>query len=118
MNNLHNKTQTSFGTKSLLVGLMLAFAGSAYANTDFTNTDTDSVTYNYMPADALKSSIENNLRAHQIDLSSLEIDVNDKGAVNVFGDVDSKQAADTITHVIKEKQGVYALYSKLSYPIK
>lgn len=117
MNNLSNKTQTLFGTKSLFVGLMLAFASSVYANTDFTNTDTDSVTYNYIPADTLKSSIEDNLRAHQIDLSSLEIDVNDKGAVNVFGDVDSKKAADTITQLIKEKQGVYALYSELSYPI-
>lgn len=122
MNNFQ-KAQNLFATKSLLAGLILAFASSAFtssvfANTDFTSTNTDSVTYNYVPADALKSSIENNLRAQQVDLSGLEIDVNDKGIVNVIGDVDSKQAADTITHVIKEKQGVYALYSELSYPIQ
>ncbi len=111
MSNLHKKPQILFGVKSLLAGLFLVFTSSIFANTDI-----DSVTYNYMPADALKSSIQSSLSAQQVDLSGLEIDVDDKGTFNVSGDVDSKQSADTITKVIKEKQGVYMLYSKLNYP--
>ncbi len=111
MNNPHKKTQNIFSVKSLLAGLTLMFASTAFANTDI-----GTVTYDYMPADALKTSIENSLSAQQIDYSNVEINVDDKGIVSVSGDVASKEAATMISKLIKEKQGVYMLYSKLNYP--
>lgn len=111
MNNPHRKTHNTLSVKSLFAGLALVFASTAFANTDI-----DDVTYDYMPADALKASIQESLSAQQIDYSNLEIDVDDKGTVNVSGDVTSKEAAKAITKAIKEKQGVYMLYSKLNYP--
>ena len=111
MNNPHKIAQNLSGVKSLLAGLALVFASTAFAD-----VDVDGVTYDYIPADTLKASIQQSLSAQQIDYSNLEIDVDDKGTVNVSGDVPSKQAANAITKVIKEKQGVYMLYSKLNYP--
>ncbi len=111
MNNPQKIAQNISGVKSLLAGLALVFASTAFAN-----TDVDGVTYDYIPADALKSSIQDSLSAQQIDYSNLEIDVDDKGTVNVSGNVTSKEAANAITKVIKEKQGVYMLFSRLNYP--
>jgi hypothetical protein len=97
------------GAKALLAGLALVFASAAFA-------DHVSSTYHYYPADELKSSIQSSLTEQQIDVSALEIKVDEVGAVSAEGDVASKEAADSIAKVITEKEGVYSVYTRLVYP--
>ena len=97
------------GAKALLAGLGLVFASAAFA-------DHASSTYHYYPADELKSSIQSSLTEQQIDVSALEIKVDEVGAVSAEGDVASKEAADSIAKVITEKEGVYSVYTRLVYP--
>lgn len=109
MNMTDQKSGDFFKVKALLMGLSISFASTAFANPN-------SSTYHYLPADTLKESIQSSLNEQQIDVSGVEIVVDEQGYVRVEGEVSSKQAADNIVNTIAHKDGVYSTYTKLSYP--
>jgi len=98
-----------FIQKSLFVTLGLLATSGAFANLN-------EPIYQYLPAGVLKQNIQATLSQHQIDVSQLDIQIDEQGIVNASGNVESKQQADNITKIIQDSQAVYAVFGKFIYP--
>jgi osmotically-inducible protein OsmY len=103
-----------FAQQSLMFALGLMATSAVFANPAVKNQSEP--IYNYLPAEELKVNVESALSANQIDVSNLDIQVDEKGVVNASGNVESKQQADNITKIIKDTQSVYMVFGRFVYP--
>lgn len=71
--------------------------------------------YNFLPSDTVVDNVKSTLQNHGIDVSTIQVDVDAQGVVQLTGEADSKQQVEKITQLAKEADGVYAVLGALRY---
>jgi len=71
--------------------------------------------YRFLPSDTVVDNVKNNLQTHGVDASSIQIDADAQGVVQLSGEVASKQDVETVTQLAKQADGVYAVLGALRY---
>ncbi|HSH86184.1 MAG TPA: BON domain-containing protein [Methylophilus sp.] len=99
-------------SSGVLVAALLGASANAMA-VDVVNTPM----YNFLPSDTVVQNVKNNLQTHGIDTSTLQVDSDAKGVVQLSGLVGSKQDAEVATQIAKESDGVYAVLGQWRYEL-
>lgn len=71
--------------------------------------------YKFLPSDTLVDNVKNNLQSHGVDVSSIQVDADAQGVVQLSGEVASKRDVENITQLAKQADGVYAVLGALRY---
>lgn len=71
--------------------------------------------YNFLPSDTVIENVKTSLQNHGLDTSSLQVEADAKGVVQLTGQVGSKQDAERATEIAKEAEGVYAVLGQWRY---
>lgn len=71
--------------------------------------------YNFLPSETVVDNVKSTLQNHGIDVSTIEVNVDAQGVVQLTGEVGSKQQVEKITQLAKEADGVYAVLGELRY---
>lgn len=99
-------------------GVLIAALLGASANVVAADTRTSSEPmYNFLPSDTVEQNVKTSLQSHGIDTSSLQINSDAKGVVQLSGLVASKQDAEVATQIAKESDGVYAVLGAWRYEL-
>lgn len=73
--------------------------------------------YNFLPSDTVVQNVKTSLQSHGIDTSTLQVESDAKGVVQLSGLVASKQAAEVATQIAKQSDGVYAVLGQWRYEL-
>jgi hypothetical protein len=73
--------------------------------------------YKFLPSDTVVENVKTSLQTHGIDTSTLQVESDAKGVVQLSGLVASKQAAEVATQIAKQSDGVYAVLGQWRYEL-
>lgn len=105
------KKTNTYLTSGVLVAMLMCGSATALA----AELPRSEQMYNFLPGDVVVQNVKTSLQNHGIDASSLQVNADAKGVVTLSGLVDSKQDAETATHIAKETEGVYAVLGEWRY---
>lgn len=71
--------------------------------------------YNFLPSDTVKEKVSYNLQVHGVDMSALDVKVDEQGVVRLSGEAYSKQQVETITRIVQGTEGVYGVLGNMRY---
>jgi hypothetical protein len=101
-------------TTGLLMASLLGASATATA-ADVVNRN--EAMYKFLPSDTVVQNVKTSLQSHGIDTSTLQVDSDAKGVVQLSGLVGSKQDAEVATQIAKESDGVYAVLGQWRYEL-
>jgi hypothetical protein len=101
-------------TTGLLMASLLGASATATA-ADVVNRN--EAMYKFLPSDTVVQNVKTNLQSHGIDVSTLRVDSDAKGVVQLSGLVGSKQDAEMATKIAQQSEGVYAVLGEWRYEL-
>jgi hypothetical protein len=100
---------------SLAGGILIATLVCASANVSAAELSRGEPMYNFLPGDTVVQNVKTSLQNNGIDASSLTVDADAKGVVQLSGLVGSKQDAEAAASAAKQADGVYAVLGSWRY---